>query len=255
MYIDEILEKLSSHKITVAEAKDKLDIFSIKYIENIARLDKFRELRRGIPEVVFAENKEYTQLIRIVFSIMEEKNNVVVSKIKAQDIARLLREVKKQKMYVRGGINCSSIMVYNKHFKKNVQGRVGILSAGTSDIGIAEEARIMTEAMGCEALTEYDVGISGIHRTIGAIEKLLRKKVRAIIAVAGMEGAMSSIVSSLVNVPVIGVPTSGGYGFGAGGIGAMTSMLQSCTLGLTIVNIDNGIGAGAFAALIARQSR
>jgi NCAIR mutase (PurE)-related protein len=255
MNIDEILEKLVSKKLSLAEAKERLKIFSIKYVENIAKIDTYRELRRGVPEVVFAENKNYNHLVKITLSIMQVKDVVVVSKIRNQDIDRLSREIKKQKMYVKGGLNCSSLMIHRKNFKKSAYGKVGILCAGTSDIGIAEEARIMAEAMGCEVMTEYDVGISGIHRTISAIERLLCKKVSSIIAVAGMEGALPSVVSSLVNVPVIGVPTSGSYGFGSGGIGAMTSMLQSCTLGLTIVNIDNGIGAGAFAALIAKQSR
>ena len=255
MYIDEILEKLLSQKLSLAEAKERLNILSINYVENIAKLDTYREVRRGIPEVVFAENKNYTHLVKIILSIMKVKDIVVVSKIRNQDIVRLTREIRKQKMYVKGGLNCSSLMIYKKVLRKKVDGKVGILCAGTSDIGIAEEARIMAEAMDCETITEYDVGISGMHRTISATERLLRQKVRAIIAVAGMEGALPSVVSSLVNVPVIGVPTSGSYGFGSGGIGAMTSMLQSCTLGLTIVNIDNGIGAGAFAALIARQSR
>jgi pyridinium-3,5-biscarboxylic acid mononucleotide synthase len=133
-------------------------------------------------------------------------------------------------------------------------GKIGILAAGTSDIGIAEEARLVAKAMGCETILSYDVGIAGMHRVFPALEQMMSNKVSAIVVVAGMEGALASVVSSMVNIPVIGVPTSVGYGFGSDGVAALASMLQTCTFGLAVVNIDNGIGGGAFAALIAIQN-
>jgi len=136
--------------------------------------------------------------------------------------------------------------------KKN-KGKVGILTAGTSDIGVAEEARLMCEAMNCQCISSYDVGVAGLHRVIPVLKEFIKKEVDSIIVVAGMEGALATLVSSSVNVPVIGVPTSVGYGYGEKGIAALASMLQSCSLGLAVVNIDNGIGAGAMAASIANR--
>ena len=131
--------------------------------------------------------------------------------------------------------------------------KVGIIAAGTSDIGVAEEARLVAKAMGCEAMVSYDVGIAGMHRLFPALKEMMAQNVSAIVVVAGMEGALASVVTSMVDTPVVGVPTSIGYGFGANGIAALASMLQSCTLGLAVVNIDNGVGAGAYAASVAKR--
>ena len=141
----------------------------------------------------------------------------------------------------------------NLNVRQHSGGKIGILSAGTSDIGVAEEARLMAEAMGCVTISFYDVGIAGMHRLLPAMEEMISADVGAIVVVAGMEGALASVVSSMMNVPVVGVPTSVGYGFGSAGIAALSCMLQSCALGLAVVNIDNGVGAGAFAALIANR--
>lgn len=134
--------------------------------------------------------------------------------------------------------------------------KIGILAAGTADIGIAEEARLIAKAMGCKTLLSYDVGIAGIHRLFPMLKEMILQDVDALIVIAGMEGALPSVVSSLVNIPVIAVPTSNGYGYGSNGTAALGTMLQSCTLGMAVVNIDNGIGAGAFAATISlRRNR
>jgi NCAIR mutase (PurE)-related protein len=137
--------------------------------------------------------------------------------------------------------------------KRSSGGKIGIISAGTSDMAVAEEARLMAEAMGCSAIVRYDVGIAGIHRLFPALKEMIAAGVDAIVVVAGMEGALASVVSAMVNVPVVGVPTSVGYGFGSAGLAALSCMLQSCAIGLAVFNIDNGIGAGAFAALIANR--
>ncbi len=132
-------------------------------------------------------------------------------------------------------------------------GRVGLISAGTSDIPCAEEARLIAEAMGCVVVPVYDVGVAGLHRLFQPLQSMLAEGVDVIIVAAGMDGALPSVVSGLVDVPVIGLPTSIGYGLGGGGVGALISMLQTCAPGLTVVNIDNGVGAGATAALIANR--
>ena len=155
-------------------------------------------------------------------------------------------------MKVSTGKNCTTILVYKKPIKKT-KGKIGIITAGTSDIGIAEESRLMCESMNCNCVTSYDVGIAGLHRIFPVLKEFIKSGVDAIIVVAGMEGALASVVSSSVNVPIIGVPTSIGYGYGEKGVAALAAMLQSCSLGLTVVNIDNGIGAGAAAAKIVNQ--
>ena len=133
-------------------------------------------------------------------------------------------------------------------------GHVGILSAGSSDVPVALEAALIAEEMGATVFRAWDVGVAGLHRLVEPLEAFATAGVDVIIVAAGMDGALPSVVSGLVPVPVIGLPTSVGYGFGGGGVGAMTTMLQSCAPGLTVVNIDNGIGAGATAALIANRA-
>ena len=132
-------------------------------------------------------------------------------------------------------------------------GIVGIITAGSSDIPIAEEAKVILELMGCKVLTSYDVGIAGVHRIFDPLSEMIKVGVHIIIVCAGMEGTLPGVVAALTDVPVIGVPVSSGYGLGGKGIGALTTMLQSCSPGLLIVNIDNGFGAGACAALIANK--
>jgi hypothetical protein len=140
----------------------------------------------------------------------------------------------------------------NHKIEKN-KGKVGIISAGTSDIPVAEEARVTTEVLGCKTITAYDVGVAGIHRLFPPLEDMLKEEVACIIVVAGMEGALPTVVKSLVDIPVIGVPTSIGYGYGGKGVSALMTMLQSCSPGLVVVNIDNGFGAGCAAVLIAKR--
>jgi hypothetical protein len=143
------------------------------------------------------------------------------------------------------------LLVKNHEIKKEV--KVGVITAGTSDIPIAEEARITAEEMGCEVLNAYDVGVAGIHRLFSNVRIMIEEDVKVLIVVAGMEGALPSVVAGLVDIPVIGVPTSVGYGVGKGGYAALYAMLQSCAPGIAVVNIDNGFGAGVFATKIAKQ--
>ena len=130
-------------------------------------------------------------------------------------------------------------------------GHVGVISAGTSDVPVAQEAALIAEEMGCEVTCIFDVGVAGLHRLLGPLRNLLSKEVDAIIVAAGMDGALPSVVAGLVPVPVIGLPTSIGYGMGGKGVAALLSMLQTCAPGLSVVNIDNGVGAGITAAMIA----
>jgi len=252
MNISNILDSVKSGKLSVNEAKKQLSLYSIEEIENFAKIDLGREIRKGIPEVIFAERKEKSEVKKIIKNILKKKNSIVVSRIPKKNFQDICNYCEKNDLKVSTGQNCTTILVYKKQIKKT-NGKVGIITAGTSDIGIAEESRLMCESMNCNCITSYDVGIAGLHRIFPVLKEFVKSEVDAIIVVAGMEGALASVVSSTVNVPIIGVPTSIGYGYGEKGVAALASMLQSCSLGLTVVNIDNGIGAGAAAAKIANQ--
>ena len=145
------------------------------------------------------------------------------------------------------------LIIRNEAVKRNPAAKIGIITAGTSDINIAEEARVIVEEGGCEAITSYDIGVAGIHRLFPQIAHMVGEGVRAFIVCAGMEGALPSVVAGLVDVPVIAVPTSVGYGVGEGGRVALDAMLQSCAPGIAVVNIDNGFGAGVFALTIVKN--
>ena len=250
--LTEILESLDLGKINVSKAKKLLSLYSVEKIEDFAKIDVSRKLRRGIPEIVFAEKKELSDLKKIIITLTSKADSVILSRINKDHYKKILEFSKKNKLKIFTGKNTTTIL-YSKKLG-STGGKVGILTAGTSDIGVAEEARLVCESMGCKCICSYDIGIAGIHRLFPVIKKVIREEVDVIIVVAGMEGALASVVSSLVDIPVIGVPSSVGYGYGEKGIAALASMLQSCTLGLSVVNIDNGIGAGAFAANVANRS-
>ena len=252
MNVSDILDSVKNGKISVNETKKQLSLYSIEKIENFAKIDLGREVRKGVPEVIFAERKENSEVKKIIKNVLKKTNSIVVSRIPKKNFQDICNYCKKNDLKVSTGQNCTTILVYKKPLKKT-KGKIGIITAGTSDIGIAEESRLMCESMSCSCITSYDVGIAGLHRIFPVLKEFVKAEVDAIIVVAGMEGALASVVSSTVNVPIIGVPTSIGYGYGEKGIAALASMLQSCSLGLTVVNIDNGIGAGAAAAKIVNQ--
>ena len=252
MELNEILDSLKHGKLSVPKAQKLLSLYSIEKIEDFAKIDTGRKNRRGIPEVIFAENKQLSEIKKIIQKTLKKSNMVLISRIKKNDFCKVIDYATKMKVKIDIGKNSSSILLHKKSIKKS-NGKVGILTAGTSDIGVAEESRLMCKAMNCEIICSYDVGVAGIHRLFPILKELILDDVDVIIVVAGMEGALATVVSSLVDIPVIGVPSSVGYGYGNKGIAALASMLQSCALGMSVVNIDNGIGAGAAAANIARR--
>ena len=253
MNLTEILESLRLRKISISKAKKLLSLYSIEKIEDFAKLDVGRKFRRGMPEVVFAEKKTIGEIKKIIQVGTHRTGLVIVSRVNKNHYDKILSFAKKNKFKTKIGKNTTTILVFKNTLKKS-GGSIGILTAGTSDIAVAEEARLMCEAMNCSCICSYDVGIAGLHRVFPQLKKMIKDEVDAIIVVAGMEGALASVVSSLVDIPVIGVPTSVGYGYGEKGVAALAAMLQSCTLGLSVVNIDNGIGAGAMAANIANRA-
>lgn len=253
MEINDILESLEKGKISSSKAKKLLSLYSIEKIENFAKIDINRRKRRGIPEVIFAESKQLEEIKKIIKITLGKTNSLVISKIKKEDYKKIISFCKKLSIRVETGKNSSSLLLFKKPIKFQ-GGKVGIITAGTSDIGIAEESRLMCKAMNCRAITSYDVGVAGIHRIFPILKEMINEDVDCIIVAAGMEGALATLVSSMVDIPVIGVPTSVGYGYGEKGIAALASMLQSCSLGLSVVNIDGGIAAGSIAANIANRA-
>lgn len=249
----EILERLVKGKISIEEAEKLIKVTSIEEIGRIAKLDLNRYARKGIPEIILAEGKTPEDIAEIALKTLDKIGRVVVSRAsdehieavkKALPILTVLEKNEKAKM----------IVIKKKDFTiRKTGGKIGILTAGTSDIPVAEEVRIIAEEMGCEVLTAYDVGVAGIHRVISPLKEMIEKDVDVLVVVAGREGALPSVVAGMVDIPIIGVPTSMGYGFGEKGVSALTAMLQACPLGLTVVNIDSGVAAGTMAALIANR--
>ena len=252
MNIEQIFQSLQNGKISPSKAKKLLSLYSIEKIGNIAQIDTGRRNRKGIPEIILAERKELLDLKKIIKKTLTKNNEVLISRIKQKDYTKILEFAKKNKYKIKNGKNTTALLIYKNKIKK-LGGKVGIIAAGTSDISVGEEARLVCESMNCDCVCSYDVGIAGLHRIFPVLKQFIESEVDVIIVVAGMEGALASIVSSIADVPVIGVPTSIGYGYGEKGVAALASMLQSCSLGLTVVNIDNGVGAGAAAANIANK--
>jgi hypothetical protein len=250
----DVLESLKKGKISVSKAKKLLSLYSIEKIEDFAQIDTGRRYRKGIPEVIFAERKNIAEIKKIIQRVLAKSDSVLLSRIQKRDYAKVVSFAKRNKLKIRDGKNTTALLLYKKQLSGS-GGKVGIVTAGTSDIGVAEEARLTCEAMNCTCICSYDVGIAGLHRIFPIIKKFMQEQVDVVVVAAGMEGALASVVSSLVDVPVVGLPTSVGYGYGEKGVAALASMLQSCSLGLSVVNIDNGIGAGAVAASIANRAR
>ncbi len=251
MWLRELLEKLYRGEITVDEAEKRLKLFALEEIEGIALLDLWREMRKDVPEIVLGERKPLDTFVKLVERVLEKKSFVIASRL-SEEQRRALEELASRRGWEvkRGG----RTYAVRRESRREIVGVVGIITAGTADVEVAEEARLVAEEMGCKVLTAYDVGIAGLHRLFPKLKEMVEAGVSAIVVAAGMEGALPSLVASLVDVVVIGVPTSVGYGAGGEGEAALLSMLQSCTPGLVVVNIDNGVGAGVAAALIARES-
>jgi len=256
MDLHTILDRFANGSLSLADVEKEISIHAIERIDDIAKVDIGREIRKGMPEIIFAENKEYKDIIRITLATIRRNGQTVISRIRGNELKKVSNALKKKGLMVETGRNSTTLLAFDKSFGRKMTGaKIGIMAAGTSDIGVAEEARLVAKAIGCESITSYDIGIAGMHRLFPALKEMTAQNVGAIVVVAGMEGALASVVASVADIPVVGVPTSIGYGFGANGIAALASMLQSCTLGLAVVNIDNGIGAGAYAASIAKRMR
>jgi len=249
-----ILEKLARGEITVEEAERALRLTAIEEVGEAARLDVGREFRTRIPEIVLGEGKAREDVLRIAERLLAERGRAIISRVSEEQVKALEEAFRREGVQVEVHKRARIVVLRREeHAPQRTGGRVGVIAAGTADIPVAEEARVIAQEMGCEVLTAYDIGVAGIHRLFPALKLMLEADVDVLVVVAGREGALPSVVAGLVDVPVIGVPTSVGYGLGAGGVSALMAMLQSCSLGLTVVNIDAGVAAGAAAALIANR--
>lgn len=230
----------------------------------VARIEPRREDRKGVPEIIYAERKLPADSLAIARRFLTDpdgRGRAILSRVQPELRLMVLDELatvefKGQPVAVSiEDYIPSRMMVLRREGieRPKTGGRVAILTAGTSDIPIAEEAGIVCKEMGCEIFPVYDVGVAGLHRLVKPLRQLARNDVDIIIVAAGMDGALPSVVAGLASVPVIGLPTSVGYGMGGKGVAALMTMLQTCAPGLTVVNIDNGVGAGATAALTANR--
>src|SRR5438309_6652848 len=218
-----------------------------------ARLDLGRFLRRGIPEVVLAAGKSPQDAARLVLAMAERQGQGLISRMSdAHESA--LRDAARQAGMRVAEYHAAARVLRMGFSPEPLDGKVGILTAGTSDVPVADEARMVIEACGLEARLEADLGVAGLHRFMGPLAAILEWGADVIVVAAGMDGVLPGLVAGLIDVPVIGLPVSTGYGRGGAGEAALGTMLQSCSTGLTVVNIDNGVGAGAAAVLIAARA-
>lgn len=250
MDLHEILNQLKGGVIGVEEAARRLRLLALREMEG-ACIDISRSLRKGIPEVIFGEGKSNETLLGTVDALLQEDGLAIVTRVTPAQADFLLKSFSgraKTVHYVKGRV--FSIRTGEAPPPRNPP--VAIITAGSADYPVAEEALAIVNEMGFRTLTFYDVGIAGLHRIFPVVKKCIEERVEVAIVVAGMEGALPSIFSSLFPGLVIGVPSSIGYGHGGHGEGALMTMLQSCSPGLVVVNIDNGVGAGIAAVLVSR---
>jgi NCAIR mutase (PurE)-related protein len=250
----EILERLASGKISLDDAEKELKAIALARIGDIGLVDINRQERSGVPEVVYAETKSSEDLVQIVKTLVDRNNAVLLTRMNQKKLESIQKAYPKLTIEAKGSEDHLTVFVYSSSWTEPPkEGKIAILTAGTSDVVFARESEAIARLLGVEILTFYDVGVAGIHRLIEPIQKIVDEDVDAVIVFAGMEGALPTVVASLIDAPVIGVPVPTGYGYGGKGETALASMLQSCAPGLAVVNIGNGLGAGSVAALIAKK--
>jgi pyridinium-3,5-biscarboxylic acid mononucleotide synthase len=240
--LQEILRAVHSGKMDVNDAVKLFKDFDYKELE-YAKIDNHRQLRTGYPEIIFGQNKTPEQIEGIVQYMLENDTNILVTRTSKEvfEKIRLLTDKAEFNPIAR------TVTIRRTSYKK-VSTHIAIVSAGTSDMAVSEEAAITAEIFDNEVRRYHDVGVAGIHRFYDKVGEI--RKARVIVVVAGMEGALPSIVGGMVDKPVIAVPTSIGYGANFGGLSALLGMLTSCASGVSVVNIDNGFGAGYLASMI-----
>jgi hypothetical protein len=239
----EILQALRDGTTTIDAVLERLRLMPYEDL-GFARVDHHRALRRGFPEVIFGEGKSAGQITEIMKAMLTQGANVLVTRVDADKAKTVKKEIKDAVYHDVA----RTLTVRQQKSSEEAQGLVIVLAAGTSDIGVAEEAAITAEMVGSRVERLFDVGVAGLHRLLDHYQQM--REASVLVVVAGMEGALPSVVGGMVNKPIIAVPTSVGYGVSFNGLAALMAMLNSCAPGVAVVNIDNGFGAGYLAALI-----
>lgn len=240
--VEKLLTGVRNGQLSVEEALSALKDFPYADL-GFARIDNHRELRTGYPEIIYCAGKTVDQ-VREIFRFMAGKENNIVGTRANSEMYEAVKSILPDTVYY----SVARIISLQKKRPETPDSMIAVITAGTSDMPVAEEAAITAELLGNKVLRIYDAGVAGIHRLVDKLPEI--RKCRVIIVIAGMEGALASVVGGLVDKPVIAVPTSVGYGANFGGISALLAMLTSCSAGVTVVNIDNGFGAGFSASMI-----
>jgi NCAIR mutase (PurE)-related protein len=252
--IKELLHQVETGKVSVEKAFQTLQHLPYENLE-VARIDHHRSIRTDMPEVVFAPGKSVAHLVKIIPSLKKAKQSILITRLE-----KPIFKVLKKKFPFLSYSDESKIAFYKEHQKRSPHAKrhanesknfIAVVTAGTSDIPIAEEASVTLEVMDAQVERFFDCGVAGLHRLLDVLPRL--RRATAIICVAGMEGALASVLAGLVNKPVIAVPTSVGYGASFGGVAPLLTMLNSCATGVAVMNIDNGFGAACFAYMISKK--
>lgn len=238
-----LLDAVAGGSVSPAEAAEQLRTLPFEDI-GFAKIDHHRALRKGFPETIFAQGKSPEQVIDIVRRMREHGSHVLATRCTPEIANAVLQSIPEAVHHELARV------VTVGECPHRLDGYVAVVCAGTSDIPVADEAAVTSEALGCTVERIYDVGVAGIHRILDQRDSL--QSANALVVCAGMEGALPSVVAGLVSKPVFAVPTSVGYGASFGGVAALLAMLNSCATGVSVVNIDNGYGAGALAAMVNR---
>ncbi|MEN6413611.1 MAG: nickel pincer cofactor biosynthesis protein LarB [Veillonellales bacterium] len=242
-HVTKILEDYRSGSLALDAAVDKLKLLPYEDLQ-FAKIDHHRMIRQGFPEVVFCQGKTIDQVAQIMNHLATQNKNCLATRATHEMYEAVLKTIPDAQYYELARL----ILVQREKLNMNEERVILVMTAGTSDIPVAEEAAITAEIMGNKVKRVYDVGVAGIHRLLAQQE--IMQQANVLIVVAGMEGALASVVGGMVAKPVIAVPTSVGYGANFGGLSALLSMLNSCAAGIAVVNIDNGFGAGRLASII-----
>ena len=240
--IKALLEDVKDNKINLEEALEKLEDLPYKDL-GFAKIDNHRELRVGYPEIIYCQGKTVDQ-VRDIVKFMITKNNNILGTRASEEMYNAVKEICKEAEYNKLG----RTITIKKKEEPQTESYIAIVAAGTSDLPVVEEAFETAKILGNKAIKITDVGVAGIHRLLSKLDVIRGAKV--VIVIAGMEGALASVIGGLVDKPVIAVPTSVGYGASFGGVAALLSMLNSCSSGVSVVNIDNGFGAAYSASII-----
>jgi pyridinium-3,5-biscarboxylic acid mononucleotide synthase len=244
--VEKLLNDVKNGETTVDKAMEVLKNFPYTDL-GFARIDHHREMRTGYPEIIYCAGKSVEQVKEIVRVMAERENNVIGTRAN-QEMCDAVKSIIPLAVYYP----MARIISVQKKKPETPESSIAVITAGTSDMPVGEEAAITAELLGNKVVRIYDAGVAGIHRLVDKLPEI--RSCRVVVVIAGMEGALASVVGGLVDKPVIAVPTSVGYGANFGGISALLAMLTSCSTGVTVVNIDNGFGAGFSASMINKMA-